>query len=97
MVAFSYVPVPYTVTPFISSFNKHPDYLIHLSQSQSHGSSGKSRNSGGSNNSSSGSIAGRGGGGGGTSAAAPSPLRESSRVGEMVGCIGCRSQALAQR
>ena len=87
MVAFSYVPVPYTVTPFISSFNKHPDYLIHLSQS--HSSSGKLRNSS-SNNSSSSSIAARGGAGGGgggegVSLVAPSPLRESSRVGEFVG------------
>lgn len=81
MVAFSYVPVPYTVTPFISSFNKHPDYLIHLSQS--HGSSGKPRNSGNGNgntssSSGSGSISARGAGG---SAAALSPLREGSLGG----------------
>lgn len=85
VVAFSYVPVPYTVTPFISSFNKHPDYLIHLSQS--HGSCGKQRNSGSSgSNSSSNSIAVRGAGG---CAVALSTLRESPRSGASCVLLCC--------
>ncbi|CAB1120291.1 unnamed protein product [Ectocarpus sp. CCAP 1310/34] len=68
VVAFAYVPVPYTVNPFISSFNKHPDYLIHLSQGQA-SSSGKGRST----------ISG-GGGGGSRAGASPviSPLPSSS-------------------
>ncbi|CAM9975348.1 unnamed protein product [Ectocarpus sp. 12 AP-2014] len=60
VVAFAYVPVPYTVNPFISSFNKHPDYLIHVSQGQA-SSSGKGRST----------ISG---GGGGASRAGASPV-----------------------
>lgn len=39
VVAFAYTPVPYTVNSFLSSFNKHPDYLIHTSQSSGKGRS----------------------------------------------------------
>ncbi|CAM9109976.1 unnamed protein product [Choristocarpus tenellus] len=42
VVAFAYTPVPYTVTPFLSTFNKHPDYLVY----SSHGS-GRVRSRGG--------------------------------------------------
>ncbi|CAM9208539.1 unnamed protein product, partial [Ectocarpus fasciculatus] len=67
VVAFAYVPVPYTVNPFISSFNKHPDYLIHLSQSQA-SSSGKGRSS----------VSGGGGGSRAGASPAISPLPSSS-------------------
>lgn len=37
MVAFAYAPVPYTVNPFLTSSNKHPDYLIHKAQAAGKG------------------------------------------------------------
>lgn len=37
VVAFAYAPVPYTVNPFLTSFNKHPDYLIHKAQAAGKG------------------------------------------------------------
>jgi hypothetical protein len=34
VVAFAYSPVPYTVQPFLSSVNRHPDYLVYARETQ---------------------------------------------------------------
>ncbi|CAM9177491.1 unnamed protein product [Discosporangium mesarthrocarpum] len=42
VTSFAYTPVPYTLNPFLSPFNKHPDYLVY----SNHGP-GKGRSRGG--------------------------------------------------